>query len=166
MECHEPTPAATSMAAERFGAAIMIFGPVVNAAIARHLADQDGGSASVDWSFPTFRCGVADAPAASSSTRPHVTELSDDDIEDLRATARGKNLLARMTGSGGHTVEYFSEVDQLTKMIKRCKGVAGFNAGIFNAAERIATHAQHGGLALNWFQIGYDQRGVCTQDVF
>jgi len=69
----------------------------------KHLAYQDGGSASVDWSFPTFRCDVADASAASSSTRPHVNGLSADDIEDLRATAHGKNLLARMTGSGGHS---------------------------------------------------------------
>ena len=64
-----------------------------------------------------------------------MNELSADDIEDLRATAHGKNLLARMTGSGGHTVEHFSEVDQLSQMIKRCQGEAGSGSISFRAAD-------------------------------
>tara|TARA_B110001452_G_C15167675_1_gene405907 strand:+ start:320 stop:1084 length:765 start_codon:yes stop_codon:yes gene_type:complete len=161
MECHEPTPAATSIAAGHFGTAISLCGPVINTALTKHLAYEASGSAPVDWSFPINRSDDYE-PAQSSSTRPQEDECLAEKIERVQATAHGRNLYARMTGSGGHTVEHFSVVDQMTQMIKRCKGVAAFNAGIFNAAERLAAErlAKHGGLALNWFQLGYDQRGV------
>ena len=158
----EPTVAATSIAAGRFGTVISLCGPVINEALAKHLAYEASGtgSASVDWSFPIIRSDDAE-PARSSSTRPQVNGWPAEDIEVYeRATEPGKKLYSRMTGSGGHTVEYFSVVDQLTKMIKRCKGMVAFNVGIFNAVERLAKHAKHGDLALNWFQLGYDQRGV------
>ena len=59
MECNEPTQAATPMADGRFGSAITLCGPVINAAMAKHLAYEAGGSAPVDWILvPIFRSGA------------------------------------------------------------------------------------------------------------
>ena len=85
---------------------------------------------------------------------------SSDDIALLENTARGKRLMARMTGSNGVTVECFSEMGSLAKMIARCKGEANFNKAVYHAASRLAKDTRIGGLMLNCFQIGFDLRGA------
>ena len=55
-----------------------------------------------------------------------------------------------MEGIGGQTVDSFSEVDQLSKMLGRCKGETAFNGAVYEALKRLAVHADAGKLPLDW----------------
>lgn len=58
--------------------------------------------------------------------------------------------MSRMEGIGGQTVDSFSEVDQLSEMLGRCKGETAFNGAVYEALKRLAVHADAGKLPLDW----------------
>ena len=47
----------------------------------------------------------------------------------------------------------------MRQLLERCKGKAAFDAAVYEALDRIQRKVP-GALARNWFQIGYDRRGV------
>ena len=163
-----PEAALMPTATTAFGPATLLCGRLINTAADSHLASTHGDRPRSGWSAPVLKT-FSNASSGAAPRRPAVFATigwSRDDLELLEATARGKLLVARMIGTGGHTVSYFSDVDQLATMLKRCKGEAAFNAPVSDAIRRISRNEQIGGLALNWLQIGFDQRGVLNSICF
>jgi hypothetical protein len=154
----EPVTALT----ERFGLGITNAGPLLITAAATHLA---ASSSAVDahWSAGgPHEVGARVEQQSSTGCKPaSAFAWSADDLPLYELSVRGKQLVAKATGSGGRTVECFSPAAQLSTLVTRCKGgEASFNEAAVAVLERLARTNVAGGVALDWFQVGFDQGGT------
>ena len=148
--------------AERFGLGIRLAGPLLNTAAATHLA-ASSSAADARWSAggpKTF--GTRVEQQSSRCCKPaSAFAWSADDLPLYERGSRGKQLVAKATGSGGRTVECFSPAAQLSTLMARCKaGEASFNEAAFAALERLTRTNVVGEVSLDWFQVGFDEGGT------
>ena len=146
---------------ERFGHGITLAGPLLNTAAATHLTASS--SADARWSAGepnTF--GTRVEQQSSTGCKPAFAfAWSADDLPLFELGSRGKQLVAKATGSGGRTVECFSLAAQLSTLMARCKGgEASFNEAAFAVLERLARTNMVGEVSLDWFQVGFDESGT------
>ena len=148
---------------ERFGPGVTHAGPLLNTAAATHLAASSSAT-SAHWSAGEARTirRVKGQQQSSMGVKPaSAFAWSVDDLPLFELGERGKQLVAKATGSGGRTVECFSPAAQLSTLMTRCKGgEAGFNEAAFAALERLARTNVVGEVCLNWFQVGFDEGGT------
>ena len=154
----EPVTALT----ERFGLGITHAGPLLNTAAATHLA-ASSSAAVARWSAgEPHAIGTRAEQQSSTGCKPaSAFAWSADDLPLYELSRRGKQLVAKATGSGGRTVECFSPAAQLNTLMSHCKGgEASFNEAAFATLEKLARTNVVGGVALDWFQVGFDEGGT------
>ena len=148
---------------ERFGPGVKYAGPLLNTAAATHLAASSSAT-SAHWSAGEARTirRVKGQQQSSMGVKPaSAFAWSADDLPLFELGERGKDLVAKATGSGGRTVECFSPAAQLSTLMTRCKGgEASFNEAAFAALERLARTNVVGGVMPNFFQVGFDEDGT------
>ena len=151
-------PAATALT-ERFGPGVMQLGPLATTAAASHVAAEASGAPSASWSTGGLfvKGSRSEQPSAGCKPAWEFGWSADEDLPYFEQSARGKQLVARMTRSGGRTEACFSPAGQLDALIARCKGEANFNKAVYAVLDRLARN--DGGLQLDWFQLGVDQYG-------
>ena len=159
----EPPPEAALVptAATAFGPAALLCGRLMNTVVDSHLASTHGESVGASWSAAVQKT-FGNASSETAPRRPAVFATngwSPDDLMLLETTQRGKLLVARMVGTGGRTVEQFSEPGQLATTLALCKGEVAFSKAASEALRRLARNTECGGLALNWVQLGFDLKG-------
>ena len=145
--------------AERFGPGIRLAGPLLNTAAATHLA-ASSSAADARWSAggPNTISTRVEQQSSTGCKPASAFAWSADDLPLYELGSKGKQLVAKVTGSGGRTVECFSPAAQLSTLMARCKGgEVSFNEAAFAALERLARTNVVGG---DWFQVGFDEGGT------
>ena len=144
---------------------IRLAGPLLNTAAATHLAASSSAADArvARWSVGGLHTiGTRVEQQSSTGCKPaSAFAWSADDLQLFELGSRGKQLVARATGSGGRTVEGFSPAAQLSTLMARCKGgEASFNQAAFAALDKLASTNVVGGVRLDWFQVGFDESGT------
>ena len=135
-----------SLAVERFGPIVERFGPLICSAVDRHLQRTGGHT------LPPEEKQVAEPPSAASLATPLRFNIDDVTPE------RREKLRARMDDSGKQGA-CFSVSGQMEAITSRCGGRLQLDEAIFDLIEHVHSTVE-GGLASNWFQIGFGSDGV------
>ena len=114
--------------AERFGLGIRLAGPLLNTAAATHLAASSSAADArvARWSvggLHTIGTRVEQQQSSTGCKPASAFAWSADDLQLYELGSRGKQLVARATGSGGRTVDaslaYFNASFRQTGKLKR-----------------------------------------------